>query len=152
MSSYTIDSTAELVEHVSLSQIRVYETGSRAKSYDDLEASAVNFNLGYAERTEGRELEDRFRFVVETPSTDYLFELGAIYTLDLDAEIPQDVRIDFAERVGFMALFPYLREYLTSSAARLNRPGPLLDFVRPGDMKITESSPEADDADPASSV
>jgi hypothetical protein len=131
-----VESIEELVALVSLKEIRFYEVGSRAKAIGDGQGEPPQVQLGYSQRTEDEELEDRFRFVFETDVADYLIELAAIYGLGEPRQIPEEIRVDFAERIGFMALFPFVREALINGAARLGKRGPLLDFMRPGDLKI----------------
>lgn len=131
-----VGSIEDLAAMVSLNEIRYYEVGARAKKSGDGLEEAPRFSFGYSQRSEPSELEDRFRFVAETDVADYLIEVAAIYTLEGRWEVPQEIRIDFAERIGFMTVFPYIRETLTTAAARLGKRGPLLDFMRPGDLKI----------------
>lgn len=132
----TVGSIEDLLALVSLNEIRYYEIGARAKKPGDGLEEPPTFSFGYSERTEVSELEDRFRFVAETDVADYLVEVSAIYALNGRWKVPQAIRVDFAERVGFMAVFPYIRETLTTAAARLGKRGPLLDLMRPGDLKI----------------
>jgi hypothetical protein len=141
-----VASIEDLVSLISLKEIRFYEVGSRTKALGNGSGETPKVSLGYSERSENEELEDRFRFVFETDVADYLVELSAIYDLKEPRTVPQAIRVDFAERIGFMAVFPFVREALVNGAARLGKTGPLLDFMRPGDLKI-EWNPEPDDPD-----
>ncbi|AQY01623.1 hypothetical protein [Microbacterium foliorum] len=138
-----VETIEDLVSLISLKEIRFYEVGSRAKAPGDGLGEPPEVSLGYSERTENDELEDRFRFVFETEVADYLVELSAIYGLKEPRTVRQEVRVDFAERIGFMAVFPFVREALINGAARLGKRGPLLDFMRPGDLKI-EWNPQSE--------
>lgn len=147
--SSAVSDIQELVDLVSLQEIRFYEVGSRAMASGDGTGEPPQVQVGYSQRTEGSELEDRFRFVFKTDVAEYLIELAAIYHLSESRSVPEEIRVDFAERVGFMALFPFVREALVNGAARLGKRGPLLDFMRPGDLKIDwnpdpEDPPESD--------
>lgn len=141
-----VSTIQELVDLMSLQEVRFYEVGCRAKAPGDGGGATPSFSFGYSERSEAQELEDRFRFIVETEVADYLVELSAIYTLQEPRTIPQDIRIDFAERIGFMTVFPFMREALINGAARLGKRGPLLDFMRPGDLKINWN-PDTEDGE-----
>ena len=132
-----VPSIEALAAMVSLNEIRYYEVSARAKGAGDGLEEPPKFSFGYSQRTEASEIEDRFRFIAETDVADYLIEVAAIFTFEGQWEIPQEIRIDFAERIGFMSVFPYIRETLTTAAARLGKRGPLLDLMRPGDMKIS---------------
>ena len=131
-----IESIEELVGLVSLKEIRFYEVRSRAIGPGDGNDEEPEFELGYSERSEPTELEDRFSAVVRTDVAEYMIDLAALYGVAEPCTTPRPIRIDFAERIRFMTVFPYIREALTSGAARLGKRGPLLNFVRPGDMKI----------------
>ena len=132
----TIDTIEELVRLVSLSEVRPYEFSGRATAAPSETDEDPVVAFEYAEGHSNTVLEDRFRFHVTTADAEYLADVAAIYTLEEPAEVPAAVRADFAERIGFMTVFPFLRESLFNSATRLGRRPPLVNLMRPGDFKI----------------
>ena len=131
-----ITTIEELVQLSSLVDIRPYEFAGRVAAAPAADVEDPIFQLSYSQRTEPTELEDRFLFHTRTADAEYVVELGAVYQLAEECAVPEAIRVDFAERIGFMVIFPLVRELLSSAGSRLHRNAPLLNFVRPGDVKI----------------
>jgi hypothetical protein len=60
--------------------------------------------------------------------------------------VPKDVARDFAERVGVMAIYPYIREALQSFSSRLNQPPVTLPLLRSGEVTLDQNADTADEA------
>ncbi|QYC54602.1 hypothetical protein PP488_gp44 [Gordonia phage Agueybana] len=77
----------------------------------------------------------------------YLADAGAVFTLKSEAQIEEGVQREFAEKVGVMAVYPYLRSTVSQLAASLGLDRPVLPLLRAGAVALTR---EADaDEEPA---
>lgn len=137
---HQIESIEELVGLVHLVEIRPYEISARAIAPASEDAGEIDINVEYSELHTDRTLIDRFKFVARTSDAEYVTDIAAVYEAEMAVEIPNPIRLDFAERIGFMSAFPFVREALSTSAARLMRRAPLLDLMRPGDLRINADS------------
>jgi hypothetical protein len=136
----TIEDIVELLDLVELVDMRVYAAEGRRKDSSVAEDhdQSGDIELNFMERHTAEVLENRFRLKVENEEAVYSADIGAIYALQ-EPVVPLPALVaEFAERVGFMAVFPYLRESISSSASRLGLPIPVLGIVRPGDFQITQ--------------
>jgi hypothetical protein len=141
-----IDDILELMELVKLVAIRPFEISSvfvplQAESdgptaEPGAEPAAPEVNLEYSEFLNETEIHTRFRLTLVDTDVTYVADMASIYQTSEPVVISRPVVVDFAERVGFMATFPYLRESISTSAARMGRPAPLMGLMRPGDFKI----------------
>lgn len=135
-----IESIEELVALVHLVEVRPYEISARAVAPPSDEPGEIDINVEYSEFHTDRNLIDRFKFTARTEDAEYVTDLAAVYESEVPVRVPTPIRLDFAERIGFMSAFPFIRESLSTSAARLLRRAPLLDLMRPGDLKIDGDS------------
>ncbi len=131
-----VSDISDLMEIVALSEIRPFELSARVSGPPSEEQNDPKLEMEYSEHVTEEEIHTRFRFVVTTDDANYQADIASIFNLATPCTIDRLVLNDFAERVGFMAAFPYLRESLTASAARLGRKAPLIGLMRPGDLKI----------------
>lgn len=137
-----IEDIRELLDLVELVDMRVYSAAGHRK--DSLASQGHDesgeIELNFMERHTEEVIENRFRMKVENEEAVYSADIGAIYSLREPVNPVPSLIAEFAERVGFMSVFPYLRESISTSASRLGLPIPVLGIVRPGDFQIT--SPE----------
>jgi hypothetical protein len=91
-----------------------------------------------------RTIEVWFRATVETGNARLVAAYAVQYSREDDKEIPDDVRVEFVERVAIMAVLPYVREAIHGLGARLRVPVPLLPILRQGEFKLADN-PEVDD-------
>lgn len=134
----TIEDIRELLDLVELVDMRVYAAEGRRKDSSGAEDhdQSGDIELNFMERHTAEVLENRFRITVENKEAIYSADIGAIYSLQEPVTPLPALIAEFAERVGFMAVFPYLRESISTSASRLGLPMPVLGIVRPGDFQI----------------
>lgn len=91
--------------------------------------------------TWGTTLETWFRITVELPDAKLVAAYATLFTREHDQDIPEPVRVEFVERVAVMAVFPYLRESIHTSAVRLQVPPPVLDILRQGAFRVHAEPP-----------
>ena len=108
---------------------------------------APDIDLEYSQQLLPNELHARFKLTFKEPDAMYVADMAAVYSFAEELEIAEEVVIDFAERVAFMTTFPFLRESVATTAARMQRNVPTLGIMRPGDFKI--GTPDEDAAQEA---
>ncbi|GAA4657780.1 hypothetical protein [Arthrobacter cryoconiti] len=128
-----------LLANVELVEMRVYLVAGERKDVpvDGATDQSADVDLKFMERHNPDILENRFRLKVENEEARYEAEIAAIYSLEKPMDPSSELIAEFAERVGFMAVFPYLRESISTSASRLGLPVPVLGIMRPGDFRIS---------------
>lgn len=126
----------DLMAIVSLVEIRPFEMSAKIIGPAETEPHEPQLTLQYAEILNEREFHTRFRLSVAETSAEYVADIASIHAMSEPVTLERSVANDFAERVGFMSAFPFLRESITTSAARMNRAVPLIGLMRPGDFKI----------------
>lgn len=126
----------DLMEVVALEEIRHFELHGTVTGPPSEEDSDPTISMEYSEFVDESSIHCRFRFTVETADARYVTDLASIFALEEPVAINRAVLKDFAERVGFMAAFPYIRESLTTTASRMGRRSPMIGLMRPGDLQI----------------
>lgn len=100
------------------------------------------FNI--ATRVAEDEIGVRSRIVAASYHAEFEVDAEAVFTLTQPASIAEKALQEFVERVGVMAIYPYLRSSIASLAAQLAVPGPTLRLLRSGDFQLTAAS-DSDD-------
>ncbi|AWK76374.1 hypothetical protein CBI38_33625 (plasmid) [Rhodococcus oxybenzonivorans] len=137
----TVADARELLELTELTDIVFFETGARRKP--DVEETPLSIQI--ALRREELLLEVRCRATVSGSGGEYLADASAVFTLREPIEAADAIITEFVERVGVMSVYPYLRESITQSGAKLGLDRPVLKLLRPGDIHITVD--DSDDKD-----
>jgi hypothetical protein len=132
-----INDIHELVAAVQLGNILVHEERARRLHWSEDELLNLNFplaenSMGISEN--GLERRFRFRSRFTDASGEYVADFEAIYSLPELADVAQPILTEFAERVAFMAIYPFLRASIFASASRLGLPIPVLGIVRQGEF------------------
>lgn len=140
-----IDDIMELMEIVNLTAIRPFALVAQVTGPAADPPTEPEITLEYAELLTEVEFHTRFKLEVKESDATYVADIASIYEMSEPVKLDHAVAIDFAERVGFMATFPFLREAITTSAARMGRAIPLIGLMRPGDFKIEVESEHAHD-------
>lgn len=137
-----IADVVDLVEKVELSDVFLFEERGRrideTRSDGDAEPRIANV-MSAGERHDDDEhgLGFRFRIVFDDrEGNEFVSDFQARYVLPGPFEVEEAVRIEFAERVAFFAVYPYLRASIQMTAARMGVPAPVLSMVRAGEFKL----------------
>jgi len=138
----TVDSTVALLEAVELTRITHYEVSGRRHASDATVEEGVRPPQVMVRKSE-LEIETRMRMVVETDVAVFTADISATYTLAEPAHVPDEVVTDFLERVGLMAVYPYAREAIHTSASRLAVDAPVLGLLRTGSVRIVPNGNSA---------
>lgn len=145
-----IDDVVELLGTVELTGITHYEVFGRRHG------PSANVEPGIQPpqvmvRRSRTEIETRMRMVVDTETATLAADISATYTISEPSEISEDVVTEFLERVGLMAVYPYVREAIHTSASRLAVDAPVLGLMRAGSVRIVQDEPALESENPATS-
>lgn len=165
MSNREITDVRDLLELTELTDVQFFELAAKRKlslqvphedesplpGATDAEASTVE-TLQQKEVDGGEPIQillhgDEERLViravmaVDGPDAEYRIDAAIVYTISEPSDVEEAVKVEFAERVGIMALYPFLREALYSTAARMRLEAPLLGILRAGQIKLTADAP-----------
>ncbi|AWT53103.1 SecB-like chaperone SecBL [Mycolicibacterium smegmatis] len=138
----TFEDVQELLNRSELTDVVLYEHAGRR--VDD--AVDDEFSLQVLTRVGDTEFEIRCKVTAAGHGGQYLADAGAVFTLQSAAKIEEGTAREFAEKVGVMAVYPYLRAAVSQSAASLGLDRPILPLLRAGGVKLTESMDSAEDA------
>ena len=134
-----ITDAKELLALTELDSIRFYEVSGARR--DDARDSGVDIEIGL--RRDEREIEIRCAAHVTAEDADYRSDASAVFTLNEQVDISDAALSEFVERVGVMTVYPYLRESIDQSAAKLGAARPTMKLLRPGDITVSVPRDEA---------
>jgi hypothetical protein len=98
---------------------------------------------------EGVAFAFRVRQRVKTDEAEITADFEAEYRFsESGGRISKEAQVEFAEKVAFMALVPYLRESVHTTAMRLGVKPPLLGMVRQGEFRLHPTDDAASDGQP----
>jgi len=129
-----VESVVDLVQLVELSEFRTYRlVGQRAATTDERQPSQSLSVLAGGDSTH---IECRVRMLLATEHADLEADIGAVYTIAEPVALTSAVVAEFIERVGVMAVFPFLREAVFTTASRLGVPAPVVGILRAGEARV----------------
>lgn len=148
----------ELLQNVTLRDVRTIQTEATLKlpstpdtglsAFGDVTpAGEIAINLNPI--SWGSALETWFRAVVESEQFKLVAAVAVLYDRADDSQIPDDVRIEFTEKVSIMAAYPYLRVLIQGLAADLRLGTMTLDVLRQGQFKVDAPSNPATPIEPS---
>lgn len=150
MSELTI-SAAELLHAGELTDVRFFEVSGAVLDEPIEEINEDEFQQRMTVKV-GREdgiLEIRVDFEVDTQSCKYRVVAATQFLYEpADQSVSVALGKEFAERVGVMAVYPYVREAISSLATRLRQPPITLPLMRSGELDLGEAE-DTDATDPA---
>jgi hypothetical protein len=139
-----ITSLEELIDNLELVDVKFYEINAtrRDQGIDNLEDELTPVHalrIGFGDRG----LEIRLRVEVPAKFGDIRADAATIYQTrseDIHLVIPPEVALDFANRVGIMAVLPFLREAVMSISQKVLDDAVLMPIIRAGELVFTEQS------------
>jgi len=102
----------------------------------------------------GSRIEVWFRVDLQSPQLQVRAAVAVVYERGSDEEIPEDVRVEFLEKVAIMAAYPYLRAEVQELAAGLRAGNVTLGVLRQGEFRVeprVEAAPLVDETPVADS-
>lgn len=134
----TVTSAADLLQISELTSVLTHEVrGRRAPDAAAVEAygeSVPEVGARYGDTY----LETRMRLQVEGEGVLILADMSAVYTHSEEVDLEMDALREFVERVGIMSVYPFVRESIFTTAARLGVSPPVLGLIRPGTFRLGE--------------
>ncbi|MGN6128739.1 MAG: hypothetical protein ACTHOK_00185 [Nocardioidaceae bacterium] len=128
-------SIATLEEFVQLTELRNIMTlrvSGERKRRDVKGGQSAEQEMKVFRRESAETIEVRCVMEVLTSKARLLADIAAIFRSSEPLAVDPGVLDDFTQNVAVMALFPYLRESVQNSAARLGVPPPVLGLLRRG--------------------
>jgi hypothetical protein len=131
------ETVRELLDESELADIVLYETsGRRVDNVSDKE-----FALQVLTRLDDSEFEIRCKVTLTGRGGQYVADGGALFKFRTEGKIEEGIAREFAEKVGVMAIYPYLRAAVGQSASSLGLERPVLPLLRAGAIKLSEDTP-----------
>lgn len=142
----TIGDIVEVVNRYDLVRIQPYEHSGRYTGDPSVNAEPDPIDLTQAMTTQVRQqagrIEARFKLDATDDAVQIVSDCSAVFASEDNVLIAESVLPQFLSEVALMAVFPYLREGVATSAARLEYPMPTLGLLRRGDLQIQTPSDE----------
>ncbi|MHA7620546.1 hypothetical protein ACX12M_18700 [Cellulosimicrobium cellulans] len=114
-----------------LTEVRPYEcAGKREESAEPDQA------LQIVMRESETHLEVRARMFVRTTEAVLIADYSVIYEASKPIVVDPPVKAEFVERVGVMAVYPFLREGVFAMATRLQVGAPVVGLLKAGEFSL----------------
>lgn len=132
----------ELVAHAELTDVRFYEV---AASRTDSEEGRLSIQV--VSRVEPAEIEVRCQAAVDGGGAQYKVDAGAVFTLSPPGAVVPEIVREFTEKVGVMAVYPYVRSAVGNLGAQLGVDQPTLPLLRFGSIRLNGQESSSDSPD-----
>jgi len=143
----------ELVQLVELEDVIVREERGR-RVFAELDGAEIDkegevrstnaLGISDLEAEDALGIAFRYRTVFnDGHGSEFVADMEAHYRLLEPRSVSDEVKQEFATRVAFMTVYPYLRSSIQGSATRLGVKAPILGMVRQGDMAISGTLEES---------
>lgn len=132
----------DLVGLADLVGVRWYEVSGRRTEDGDPAAELperTDLDLVVLEHHSPVQLEARFKATATGPVADFTVDFSILYRFDEAIDPSTAVVQDFLEKVAVMAAWPFLREAVATTAARMELPVPVLGLMKPGAFSLDGS-------------
>lgn len=128
-----------LADLVDVSILRV--AGERHEGSDEPDTGESMQVLQHADAVH---IEVRCVMEVVTHEGRFMVDVASSYDFREPLEVELPVLEDFTARVAVMAAYPFVREAIHQTAARLRLPAPLLGLLRQGQVELSREEGPAD--------
>jgi hypothetical protein len=110
---------------------------------DDDEAVEIEAQVYFRLQSSRDAAEVRQRLQVSAEEARFTVDMGMTFAFPRPIEVGQDVRQEFIQRVGLMALHPYVRESLQTLSAKLGVEPVLLPLRKTFDLELLDPAESA---------
>jgi hypothetical protein len=142
-----IGTVEALIEYIELTGLRAFEiSGKRSdKTPDDGPQDAPgsdtepsgNISMQIMESHGPDFIETRFRVNVEGSGGDYIADFGLHYSFSEPLQLEQAAIEGLLSRVAVMSAWPFIREAVATTAARMELEVPVLGLVKQGQFEVS---------------
>lgn len=137
-----VDSAAELVGFAELVDMVFYKVAAERLDIPEREAhpsprQAINVNVWH----DDERMEVRCNLEMVHQGGKYDISVAARYKFSEPTLFDAETRDEFIKRVGVMTIYPYLRETVHQSAAKLRMPFPVLGLLKAGEIELAQEKP-----------
>ncbi len=139
MAGKQIENVDDLINCMDLVGLRYYKfSGSRLEP-PNVEATPGQYTAEIAAlvRFDERHIEVRLVTSAKSADAELAVDIAGTFESVEPLEIPEPLRREFVEQVGFVHLYPYVKQALADAATRLQVPAPNLGFLPPSGLKLT---------------
>lgn len=140
-----IESVEDLVPLLTLTGFRQFEiSGKRAEAIPieksestDLKAlPEPQMDVQIMENHTDQHIEARFRATVDNGVGVFLIDIGLLYNFSEPIDLGRVAINNFIERIAIMAAWPFIREGIATTAARMELPVPVLGLMKQGQATV----------------
>lgn len=151
MGEVTNDEVIELVQSSTLEEIKIHEislTRTSTEALSEKDASPEDRSLSVYPQLRIADNGFGFRLVCET-DTEFMrgrFSVSGEYSLTEGTQPPGEKLVErFGTEVGIMAVFPFLRELVATTTAKMFGNQLLLPVIERGEISFSQHSSEESD-------
>jgi hypothetical protein len=136
----TVASAQELLQHGDLVDVRFLRLSAESlpAPREGFEPDDVEQTIRVQFGTEDHAIEVRVAATVRTRLGDFEATGATQFHVEDDVEYGEEVVAEFAEKVGVMAVYPYLREVIQSMTTRLHEAPVTMPLMRQATLKKIE--------------
>jgi len=136
-----VDSVQQLLDMAELEDV-VYYGISAARRGESSDLDQVSDSYELFVRNDGVRLEVRCRATVDTDEAQYVVDAASRFSLAEPVEITERAQQDFVQKIGLLAVWPYIRETISANAAKLRLAPMQVKLLRAEDVHITTRATE----------
>lgn len=138
--SQPINSAKDLLDiGIELQGVQFFRIEASVKE-DDYEPTPLPAELepvyGLKTRHVDREIAARLSVRLDQPSWQIIVDAAVVYTTEEPIEFSESVLLDFANRIGVMALVPFLRQAIADVSQRVLGEVILMPMMKPGELSF----------------
>ncbi|MGW4364493.1 SecB-like chaperone SecBL [Nocardia takedensis] len=122
----------DLLDATELDQILTYRVSARMTREDAVSPLEMRVLTRCGDST----IEVRLDAALTDAHGEYEISCSAIFRLTTDRPASDDLVREFAEKVGVLAVYPYVREGISQLARQLGQPRPTLPLLRAGQVDL----------------
>lgn len=133
----------ELLELTELTAIRTYSLHVEREERDE----PLDARVAIAVQSTSSHLEVRCKMTLATEEASFIVDRSAVFTHTTPVDADEAVTREFIERVGVMAVYPYLREAVFTLASQTGVTPPVLSLIRGGSIGVNRLHTDGASAD-----
>lgn len=131
--------SAELIEPSDEHSRDSQSSGEDRISAED-EETEISVNLGLRTHQNGPSIGVRIEFTASHETWRIFLDVSAEFEAQEPFLASEEARVDFANKIGVMALYPYIREAVGNLTQRTVGTSVVLPTIRPGDVSFSADS------------